>query len=230
MTSRERLIAKLQKLRALATDPAGNPHEVAAAAARMTEIMLQAGISEEELAHEVPQAIVLHLVTRRTMPLWKRYLVDGICRVAGVTPLRRSHEGKTDCVLVGAELSCAGVAYQYEALGKDILDLQRRNHGARAGTREHTDFCLGVVAIVVQRLDGARKRLKAEITDSRALARLDYRPSDAEVAAAIGTQVKAGRAVRTRNVGEDFRQGYRAGQRLNLAPGPALKAEKEALR
>ena len=49
MVDRAKLLSKLAKLKALSECPTGNPNETAAAAERMTRLMLESGIASFEI-------------------------------------------------------------------------------------------------------------------------------------------------------------------------------------
>lgn len=106
----EKLMKILQKLHALANCPTGNVHETAAAAARMSELMLQHGI--ETIASSKPE-LQKHLALDKQAPVWQQTLLSALANAAGCRPIKY---GKKEMWLIGDLGIAQAVDYQFKAL------------------------------------------------------------------------------------------------------------------
>ena len=237
--SKERVLKKLQKLKALAEDPAANPNEAASAAARMTEIMLNEGIAEIELeSGETEDMIKEDFMPPelRKAHSWQEVLLNGLAEAAGCKlVIGKAGVGMRDKLWVlGLESTVAGVRYQFAAVCVDIERLRAQLIGGSRSSRASRAFCIGCAVMAARRVLEARQQVveAARIShNERALVWLQNGISAAKVSEMIGGGRITANGRRTFSDAGAFQAGIEAGKKLALqGSGSALQGEKAQLR
>jgi hypothetical protein len=231
-TSKERLLKKLQKLKALAQDPTGNANEAANAAARMTEIMIQEGIAEAELDLGNDGELTKEdIAGGKKLPTWRKNLLGVL---AGAVNCRAVAQGANKVWLLGPSAQIAAVTYQYTAVANDVERLQKEWIGAPRGSSEWRSFCVGATWVISKRVQDIRDqalRHAQQAGQTRALVFLQSSITDAETSRLFnGGKLQSGRKERPPEDAHSFVAGMQAGRRVSLGGGSAaLGSEKTAL-
>lgn len=234
----EKVMKLLQKLQALANCPTGNVNETAAAAARMSEIMLEHGI---ESICAAPQVLQKHLALDKQVPVWQQTLLAVLARAVGCSPLRV--EGK-ELWLIGDLGVAQAVDYQFKALVKDLECQFRAYSGAtsyrRPQGKEYNSFGMGALQEIAARLREMKQktveRVRQQGTQTQALVWLDKGPSDSDVLAAMGmgegTRLVNKTRRRQRVNADAYTSGREAGRQVPLGSqaSGALGGERIPLR
>lgn len=228
-----KLMNLLQKLHALANCPTGNVNETAAAAARMSELMLQYGIESISAAPEIQK----HLALDKVVPVWQQTLLSALARAAGCRPIR--HE-KKQMWLIGDLGVAQAVDYQFKALLVDIKRLFSTIVGGKCQGKEYMSFCSGAVHEIRLRLQEMKAKTVEQVrqqqgAQSQALVWLEKGISDEDTLAVLGGKNMHIKPIRRRSQTVNmnaYDKGRAAGRDISLdarASG-ALSGEKRALR
>lgn len=225
----EKLMKLLQKLHALANCPTGNVNETAAAAARMSELMLQYGIEQISVQTELQK----HLTIDKHVPAWQQTLLGALAVAAGCRCIRQD---KKQMWLIGDLGVAQAVEYQFKAL---VVDLKRLFGGKPQG-KDYNSFCIGAVYEICLRLKEMKAKTVEQVrqqqgSQSQALVWLEKGPSDADVLALLGGKNSVIRTIRRRSQtvnANAYDRGREAGRNVSLGSNAsgALAGEKQALR
>lgn len=236
LAERERILARLAKLKALAECPTGNVNETATAAAHMTRLMLEYRIEVAEL--QPPPAIqeeeVTGQVLGRSFPGWQNGLLGQLARANDCVGYETRDTGyypwgqpvhQVRLCLMGSPENVAQVRTLYLWC---LEAIERLCHAwePRARVRLKNDFRRGAALAIGQKALAEREAVRAEEEararaqgeQSRALAVLDRQLAEVQQAAArrgVETVHKRSRPA----VKLAYEAGFEAGTRLQL-PGP----------
>lgn len=218
------VIAKIKKLRALATSD--NEHEAAAAAAAAERLLQEHRLSEAELEGDSGPKEQAELsedpldVFGRKAQVWKGVLVFGLGKLHGcyVFQDRVRRRGATEIHLVyrivGRPSDVATVRYLYAWLTSEIERLAHQ-HGKGKGRTWFNSYRRGAVAGVLEAMRGASKAVRAEAS-ATALVRLDERMTETESAAReLGLRVGGARTASVRVDHDAFDRGQRDGRSIH---------------
>jgi len=243
---RERILAKLAKLKALAECPTGNVNETATAAAAMTRLLLEYRIELAELAPPPPvvEEQATPEVKGRAFPYWQSHLLSSIAkaqdcvsyetRASAYWPWGQKYLEVRLCLL-GAQADIERVRTLYAYCVDAIERLALAWGGRRASVALKNDFRTGAAVAIGQRVQAEREAVRAEEEararaagqQSRALAVLDGQLLEVQRAAAkrgVYTVTKRSRAA----LKPAYDAGFEAGSRLPLAASSgSLKGSPE---
>ena len=239
--TREKIVDKIRKLRAL-SEKAGTEHEAASAAAMATRMMLEHRIAEVELEDEddgEAQPIEETHVDERgvggyktKLPRWRGDLFNGI---ALALSCRSIYWGRTISV-IGPRDSAQTVVYLYKYLWREIWRLSneavaRGENGAVGSRKWKNAFRNGAAHVVVRRLRDERKAVEQETVDRGCTAlvlRSDAERSQAWMEEKHDGLRKMGRV--SISSGSGYSAGAAAGRRVNLSGGKGLREPAKQIR
>lgn len=239
----EKLLNKLKKLHALASDPTGNVNEAANAAAHMAELMHKHGLeSSDFLRQKSASWDFVKGNGKRPVQKWQLSLLACIAKDAGVVVLRDQGRSIGVPVVIGEEGQVAACMYCYNYLVREIDRLQRELLGERKWSRYYTSFCVGAVETITGRMARARlaRRAHYEATnDTRALVWVDKPVPEEQIRSVLASVYKTNNysgqsSYATLPNRDDYAAhvGRRAGHTVKIdnKTDAALGGEKEALR
>jgi hypothetical protein len=226
---REKLLARIRKLKALADCETGNVNEVATAAATLTRLLLEHNIQVVEIK-DPDDAFEMEEFGRtdKRAPKWKFFLLLGLGESMSCKVYSRS-----GCpVVVGTAEDIEGLRLVYEFCCREIERhcekwAQQNPLGTRRGQRvtrgDRLDFRLGAADEINGRVRAQRKMTldQARIEGyARALVHLANKPGliDDWVAGQTGTRPRVS-ASYTREVAQfAYAAGVQAGRSIELPP------------
>jgi len=236
MTDTNKVIDKIAKLMRLAQG-AGTAEEAATAfgaAQRLAEahkIALGAvDVSDQPEAEEPEEPIgAKPLDAGSRLASWRIELGVAIAHANGCrTYIKRG--GQTTLMVVGRPSDQATVGYMLAAIARQVDTLARKASEGK-GRAYATDFRLGAVSMIRQRLQEARRAARAEARQTAsaeggtALVRVDRSIAKMDAAEAAikmwmdeKLKLRAGRANK-RNVGSGYAAGREAGRSIGLGGG-----------
>jgi hypothetical protein len=248
MTDTNHIIDKIAKLMRLA-ERAGTPEEAATAfgaAQRLAEqhkIALGAvDISEQpEVAQPEEPIASVPLDSGARLAQWRIELGTAIASANGCrTYISRVARQQSTLVVVGRPSDQATVGYMMAAISRQIDAMVARD-GAGKGRTWATDYRLGCVSKVRERLQAARRearaqaRAQATTEGGTALARIDRsiaRLDEADAAVKrwmdAKLKLKDGKASK-RRIGSGYAAGRAAGDKIGLGGGRPLGAGQRAI-
>lgn len=192
MIDRAKLIAKIEKLRALANDPSGNANEREAAALKLGELMAEYQVSEIELGQRPASSIQKHKLhdTTGRVDHWDEVLLGEVSHLYRCRVCIQTKGSVVTYVLVGYSDDAAQAAEIYSIIKVQIVRQCERWYSSRGITpskarRKKTElnsYCLGLAIGVTRRLKQvlANLRERWELSNSTALAVFDSRASEVD--------------------------------------------------
>jgi hypothetical protein len=228
----DEVIAKVKKLRALATSD--NVHEAAAAAAAAERLLQQYRLSEAELEaeddapHETAALDAEPVdVFGRNLQHWRAALLTGMCKLHGCRNWSEyAGNGKRVFRIVGRPSDVATVRYLYAWLVSEIERLAQR-HGKGQGRTWFNSYRRGAVNGVLAAMREANQEARAAVS-SVALVKIDARKVEADqIVDALGMNRKkiGGRVRLDRDAygrGERDGRAIHQGKSLPNGAGPRL--------
>ncbi len=238
LAERERILAKLAKLKALAECPTGNVNETATAAAHMTRLMMEYRIEVAELLPHAAPAVVEQEATPevkgRAFPLWQAHLLGCLAKAHDCVsyetrdtqyyPWGEKAYAVRLCMLGSPEdIAQARNLYLY-----CVEAIERLAACWRGSKAQKNDFRTGAATAIGTRVLAEREAVRAEEEararaqgqQSRALMVLDRQAMEVQ-----GAAQKRGVHTVTRRVRPPTRihyeAGYEAGSKLTLPGGKA---------
>lgn len=124
-----KLLKRLQKLKALADDPHGNPNETSTAAALYAEMLAEHGFTQQQVEIETSEINSYDFLEpgQDSMESWQRILLNGVALASCCEMLQRHRdEGDTapeNVLIVGASDNVAAVQYGFQALRRQVISL-----------------------------------------------------------------------------------------------------------
>lgn len=98
MSNREKLMAKIAKLKALAECPTGNENETAVAAAAMTKLMIENNILECELSIQIededPLVVEELFPGQKNVSNWEKILLNNLARANSCDVIQHQNQGR----------------------------------------------------------------------------------------------------------------------------------------
>ena len=217
--SLDAVIAKVQKLRALATS--SNANEAAAAAAAADKLIQEHRLSEAEIEasadvpFELPDEDPGPLLQQKSRQMWKWHLGSVISDHYDVAHYRMSKWDGHAFKMIGRPSDVATVRYMHAWLTAEIERL------ARPLLREmKASFCLGAVLGIRDQLIASKKTATAAASEGAAIV-LASRSEQADAKLTeLHPDLKQTRArARAPSDGGAFAAGVAAGRRIDLAGG-----------
>ncbi len=154
----EKIIAKIQKLLALANS--SNEHEAALAAAHAQRLLSEHNLAMADIESEQkPQsADKVEAQVSKTLPKWVRHLSSGVCTAFDCQAIHHPATGKMTFIGVGADVQIA--AYTFSYLDKTVRRLcssYMKVHVSRDISNRHRElkrqsYYLGAVSTINNRL------------------------------------------------------------------------------
>lgn len=233
--NRAKLLSKLAKLKALSECPTGNPNETAAAAERMTRLMLEAGIASFEI-DPTPKVKLegIPCVSEE----WRFILCGGLAKANSCECLSDGGQmflvGDPDDIAAVREMwtfACVEVerhAREWVDGGKtespvlrisDLMDALRYSGRPMNRAARVAQFCLGAATMIAQRAMDERNRVIAEQENSRALVWLNSK-EDANVEFLNNIGVNA---IPVENVEVEDERAFKDGLRV----GNGIRVERD---
>lgn len=224
---REKLLARLAKLKALSECKTGNVHETATAAALMTRLMLEHQIEIEE----VPGSGAIPIVERdlsaevrdRGYPLWQVNLLALVARATDCLSYEvQSGESQFRLRLLGTEADIAQARSLYCFCHAEV---ERLGHlwNPDAPNGRKNDFRRGAGHAIGQKM--ARERFVV-IQESRAMVHMQRKREAVEARAAqLGLVAKRKKSHRHVLV-DDYNAGYLAASDVDADPTPPRDLEQ----
>ena len=244
---RESVLNKLRKLKKIAECSTGNLHEVAAAAAKIQEIVAEFQIAEMELnieQGEPEEDIIIEVLSGENIKfnriMWQEILiktltdVNGCFAIAYKSIARLNIPGKS--VVYGTKSNIDTVKYLNMLFTREIERLATLYgiHTGNTGKSEQTSFKTGASSEICARLREAKREVDLKINatgeHTNALVHISKEKEKLDdFVAKKHPKLTKGTAVRFKYNTDAFHAGKAAGSTVQLNANKALNAGKKEL-
>jgi len=214
--NREKLIARIVKLKALSECKSGNVHEASVAAAAMTRLMVEHRIHMAELEVQPSEVTLqkLHVSDRRWLD-WNRQLLSVVAEVNGCVTLGLGKPVHSiNCIGTREDVDNTKMLYEFI---RDEINRLCRHWQPFASQAQRNQWKIGAVFAVQDRIEAEYKQARSE-SSAAGLVLIDKRLDEINtVLNKIGAVEKPPKKVEFQSA---HAQGYVAGSRIDVSRRP----------